>query len=291
MRKLIDRILKGSFDATNMVQPLRSVPNMENNIFLFLGGLHRSGTSILHRLLREHKSVSGFANTAAAEDEGQHLQTVFPPAMKFGGPGRFAFDPESHLTESSHLVSVDNKEKLLREWGAYYDLEKRVLLEKSPPNLVRSRFFQEFFPRAQFVFIIRHPIAVSLATQKFSKTSIVELMLHWYLSHRILFDDVKHVRNSMIFRYEDFLGCPEFYIDKICQFVGIDLFKPEESVKDHNSKYFSSWQPGYQNDRELLSKVFPEFINFMSQFGYSLYEPYVTELGKEKFLNGIDLGN
>jgi len=209
--------------------------------------------------------------------------------MVYGGPGRFAFDPHSHITEESDLVSIDNKEKLLREWGAYYNFEKKVILEKSPPNIVRSRFFQELFPDSKFVFIIRHPVAVSLATQKFSKTSIIELMLHWYISHVVLLNDVKHLKNSIIFRYEDFIDSPQFYIDRICDLVGIDAFKPEETVKDHNDKYLSIWLPKNQNERDLLSQMFPEILNFISQLGYSIDEPYVTELQKARFVSDIRL--
>jgi len=43
---------------------------------VFVAGLHRSGTSLVHRCLAAHPDVSGFADTGVPEDEGQHLQTV-----------------------------------------------------------------------------------------------------------------------------------------------------------------------------------------------------------------------
>src|ERR1700693_1221710 len=83
--------------------------------FVFLGGLHRSGTTLLFRMLREHPAISGFANNQdanewlAAEDEGQYLQSVYPQAIFWGGPGKFAFSPEAHLTEQSELLTVESK--------------------------------------------------------------------------------------------------------------------------------------------------------------------------------------
>ncbi|MEI2612689.1 MAG: hypothetical protein V9G20_28950 [Candidatus Promineifilaceae bacterium] len=67
---------------------------MDNHQFIFIGGLHRSGTSILFKTLRDHPQISGFYNTQVPEDEGQHLQTVIPPAKAFGGPGCLVSTPK-----------------------------------------------------------------------------------------------------------------------------------------------------------------------------------------------------
>jgi len=85
--------------------------------FIFVAGLHRSGTSVLHQILRSHPSVSGFFNTGVPEDEGQHLQTVFRPAMAFGGPGRFGFDPNSYMNEHHRLATAKNANRALSSVG------------------------------------------------------------------------------------------------------------------------------------------------------------------------------
>jgi len=134
------------------------------NRHLFLCGLHRSGTSVLHRCLREHPSISGFENTGVPQDEGQHLQTVFRPAHALGGPGRFGLDPRAHLTEASELVTAANRERIAAEWGRHWDASCSYLMEKSPPNLLRTRFLQAIFPESSFITITRHPIATAFAT-------------------------------------------------------------------------------------------------------------------------------
>jgi hypothetical protein len=83
--------------------------------FVVLGGLHRSGTTLLFRMLREHPEISGFANNQdanewlGAEDEGQYLQSVYPPAIFWGGPGKFAFSPEANLTEESEFLTPETR--------------------------------------------------------------------------------------------------------------------------------------------------------------------------------------
>ena len=137
---------------------------MEGKQLIFLCGLHRSGTSLLHEIIRSHPEVSGFENTGAPEDEGQHLQSVYQPAVSFGGPGRFAFDSGSRMDES-HLLATDTSAKtIFDQWWSYFDMSCQYLVEKSPPNIIRSRFLQKLFPGSKFIFILRHPLAASLLT-------------------------------------------------------------------------------------------------------------------------------
>src|SRR5207253_5284104 len=89
-------------------------PPMEGHRFVFLAGLHRSGTTLLARLLAAHPQVSGFSGTGAPADEGQHLQTVYPAAKVWGGPGRFGFAPEAHFTEEQ--ASEEKARQLFAEW-------------------------------------------------------------------------------------------------------------------------------------------------------------------------------
>ena len=161
--------------------------------FIFLCGLHRSGTSPLFQILREHPEISGFRNTGVPEDEGQHLQTVFPPATIHGGPGRFGLMREAHLTEDSDLLTPENKLKLFKEWSRHWDLTKPNLLEKSPPNLIKTRFLQSVFPNSYFIVILRHPVAVSLATWKWARCSLESLTAHWVRCHEIFERDRSHL--------------------------------------------------------------------------------------------------
>lgn len=102
------------------------------------------------------------------KDEGQHLQDAYAVAKRHGGLGRFAFDLTARLTERSDLIRPDPQTRLVRAWSPFWDLDSTVLLEKSPPNLIRMRFLRALFPRARFVMVLRHPVAVAMATEKWS---------------------------------------------------------------------------------------------------------------------------
>ena len=162
--------------------------------FVFIGGLHRSGTSLVHEILKAHPEVSGFTNTGAPEDEGQHLQSVYAPSSAHGTFGTFGFDPDAHLTEESPLATPQSATLLWGQWSRYWDLSRPVLIEKSPPNLIRSRFLQTLFPGARFLMILRHPMVVTLAIRKWAKRqSLTSLLSHWFACHELMLLDARRL--------------------------------------------------------------------------------------------------
>ena len=228
--------------------------------FVFLCGLHRSGTTLLFRMLREHPEMTGFANNKVAtewtplEDEGQFLQGIYPPALCYGGPGSFAFAPEAHLTESSELLTPENRAQLAVDWFPYWDLSKRFLLEKSPPHLLMTRFLQSAFPNSSFVIIVRHPVAVSLATTKWSARSLDSLIEHWLAAHEIFEADRPHLQRVMTVGYETLAGDPAATLRKIYAFLGV---APHETsfaaTTEHNQKYFAQWLTMAKNPQDGAS--------------------------------------
>jgi hypothetical protein len=215
---------------------------MDDHRFVFLAGLHRSGTTLLARLLAAHPEISGFSGTGVDADEGQHLQTVYPAAKVWGGPGRFGFAPEAHFTEAQ--ASEEKARRLFDEWSPYWDLSRPVLLEKSPPNILKTRFLQALFPGSKFVVIIRHPIPVSIPTAKWRGTRRYDLMIkHWVRCHAILKEDCRYLDNCHILSYEQLVGDPESVLRGIFEFLELEPIAPSEPVLGGaNEKYFKQWQ-------------------------------------------------
>jgi hypothetical protein len=242
--------------------------NLHNKQLIFVGGLHKSGTSLTHRLLRAHPAVSGFVNTGAPEDEGQHLQNVYPAAKVYGGPGRFAFDERAHLTEQSSLVSTGTRTALLNDWAGYWDLSKDVLIEKSPPNLIRGRFLQALFPGAKFIFIVRHPASVSLATRKWTRQQDIELMLHWLVAHNIFLNDLAHLEHWAWLRYEDLVTKPNAILCELWDFIGLRPIPAGEPIA-------ASFDTSSFAASSKLTRLFRgDAAAVMKQFGYQFEPPY-----------------
>jgi len=210
---------------------------------LLLGGLHRSGTSLIHEVLRQHSDIGGLLNTPSPEDEGQHLQSVFPAAIKYGGPGKFAFDKQAYLNESSPLATTENSKKILEEWSRWADFQGKYFIEKSPPNMIRFRFFQQLWPDMKALMIFRHPLAVSYATQKWSSTDIISLLDHTLTAYEISMRDFPFVKNIKKIKYEEFVAQPQKEIDDILLWLGLAKHKVTHTIKPNvNDKYYEVWE-------------------------------------------------
>jgi hypothetical protein len=254
--------------------------------FVFLCGLHRSGTSPLFQILREHPDVSGFRDTSVPEDEGQFLQTVFPPAKAFGGAGRFGFAPEAHLTEESGLITAENKERLFGEWSRYWDLSKPFLLEKSPPNLIKTRFLQALFPDSYFIVLTRHPIAVSLATQKWAGVGLQALLEHWLHCHRLFELDRPHLRHVRVIRYEELIHATESELKQIYGFLGVRPQSGPALDPAGNDRYFMDWRELSDNGkgRELFGDIIAKYEEQVKTFGYSFLDCSTTFAPSDRML-------
>jgi hypothetical protein len=239
---------------------------------VFIGGLHRSGTSILGCCLEEHPQISGFKNTGVYEDEGQFLQSVYPAAGVYGGPGKFGFNSASFLDEHSPLATPENGIKIFKEWSHYWDLQQPILLEKSPPNLVRTRFLQHLFPGALFIILLRHPIAVSYATQKWSQTPLHSLIEHWLICHERFQSDKPYLKKVLVLKYEDFIASPQVTLNQIYDFIEVEPHPLTQTIRQGvNERYFTWWN----NQKKPLKAFYKAYLRSrfevrVNNFGYSL---------------------
>jgi hypothetical protein len=272
--------------------------------YVFVCGLQRSGTSMIGRNIARLENCTGFKNTGVLQDEGQYLQDVYPPDAAYGGTGRYGFDPRAHLTGTSDLLTPENVARLHASWHAYWDSSKTICVEKTPGNLLMTRFLQAAFPNSYFVVIERHPVAVSLATQrwKVSLTAIHRLFEHWLHCYGTFEEDKKYLKRVYQLKYEDYIENPGKYHQEIAAFIGTrvpelpkeDSFRyvaqwpnpmglrvPERTMEEvtatHNKKYFDRWRRFLTNSP---SKVYYRYIarkyeSRFARYGYSL----VTGLG------------
>jgi len=242
---------------------------------VFVGGLHRSGTTPLARCLAGHDEVSGFHDTGVKEDEGQHLQSVYPTARDHGGPGRFAGAQGAHLTEESDLATEANAQQLFEQWRPHWDLARPVLLEKSPPNLLMTRFLQALYPEASFIIVVRHPVTVALSTRRWVGGSWRRLFDNWFRAHDVFSGDVPRLHRLQVVKYEDLVTRSAPTLSSIATFLGLNGAISSAGIEQHRSvAYESQWrelrESGRPWDRRAHRSLCREYEGRANHYGYSL---------------------
>ena len=249
-----------------------------NHKYVFVCGLHRSGTSILGRNIGRLENCTGFDNMPdSLPGEGQFLQDVYPTGRKLGGPGRIGFDARARQTETSTLLRPEKVARLRASWHRHWDRKKPICVEKTPTNLLMTRFLQAAFPNSYFVVIRRHPVPVCLGTQRMRNarpTSLHRLFEHWLLCHDLFEEDKKYLKHVYELTYEDYIENPGRYHQEIASFIGTDVPSTgmEEVKMAPSKKYFDRWGDLLANSpfksyyRYVAMKYEPRF----AAHGYSL---------------------
>lgn len=265
-----------------MTESQHADPRVIGRRLVFVGGLHRSGTTPLARALAEHPAVSGLSGTGVPEDEGQHLQDVYPRIRTYGGMGRFARSAAAHLTEASPLATPDNAVRLLDAWLPHWDLQRPLLLEKSPANLIMGRFLQKLFPGSALIVVLRHPVVTALALEKWNpllvaangrrRTTLSGRVGHWLHAHELLREDLSALTRTHLLRYEDLVADPTRELAAIQRLLDLSSPVPGGSLRtDRTHAYFDQWQAmGRGNPLQRLSRrrIIDRYGEQMLTFGY-----------------------
>ena len=228
---------------------------------IFVGGLQRSGTTLIGRVLAEHPGVTGLTGTGTREDEGQFVQRVYPNDHEMGrrltsvGQAvRWAFHPEAHLTEEDVSDPDRVREDLLNAWTPYMeDKSASSLVEKSPSNLMKTRFLQAVFPDAGFVVITRHPIAQALAVRKWgtypmrSGFRLGRIVQHWLLAMETFRDDSSFLVNRVTCSYEQLVASPARTIQDFFGAVSLDSPDLQLGVTQESTLRYAAYSHRFRN--------------------------------------------
>jgi sulfotransferase family protein len=231
-------------------------------------------------------------NTGTFEDEGQNVQNVYPTAHELGGPGRFGFDTRAHRTESSTLLTPENVSKLGTIWHTYWDNAKRIYVEKTPGNLLATRFLQAAFPNSYFVLIRRHPVPVAMACQKwkFNVTSLDNLFRHWLHCHALFEGDRKYLKRVYELRYEDYVEHQDKYHKEIAAFIGTQVPEPP---KDDTYRHVTQWRNPFglrvpENGMEQASPIYNQkyldrWHKLLNESPFRVYYRYLVRTYESRF--------
>ena len=173
------------------------------------------------------------ADTSVPQDEGQHLQNVYPTAMHRGGQ-LYAFSKSMRMTEEYVKQGSKTRDKLIEAWSPYWDLSRPLLLEKSPPDIMKMRYLQEVFSgqRSKFVLMLRHPWGVARAMYRMNmyqhtskKDCGAVFVRHWLKIYETAIEDIKYLDSVAAVQMEDMVDNSLFavqgYVSELEDFLGL----------------------------------------------------------------------
>ncbi|KAH8065262.1 hypothetical protein JL720_12867 [Aureococcus anophagefferens] len=236
----------------------------------------RAGTTALWRCLAAHGDVAWFGEQADSGldfSEGAFAQNAAagakPRPSAEDGVGRYALAPpgEVYWTEAHDTVHGESQEQVLNAFGYHWDKRPpgiagaKVLLEKSPPNVVLARYLQALvdyvpgaanrrrnaglddetceFPnaeaprrsRARFVFVTRHPLATALSTQKMVPSlSLFDLVAHWLAVEEYAATNAPKLAHVKRVALEDFAAAPAATLLDLWAFLGLDATRADAAA-------------------------------------------------------------
>jgi Sulfotransferase family len=188
---------------------------LEKHFWLFVLGLNNSGTTLIVDLLKTHPTMRWLPN------EGQYLTRGLPLPRDFGVPRRFADRLDIfHWTEANDPAPAA---RIQYDWAAHYPQRPGILVEKSPPNTLRSRWLQHNFRPARFLAITRHPYAVCEGIRRREGHRIDDAARHWTMANEWMLDDIKHLEHCLYISYEDLCARPQDYLTRLQAFLGLEI--------------------------------------------------------------------
>ena len=211
--------------------------NPKGNRFIFVAGLHRTGTTLLGRMIGSHSQVAAISASPAPENEGCYLQGAIPHTALHGRPGHYATASEEHYTEASAYNTLETKERLLADWRPWFAPEKQWWIEKSPVNLTRMRLYQQLFPTSQFIVILRHPQVMAAALAKWVDADPRELIRYALDAYDLMANDLAYLHAALVIRYEDLVADADGVRRSLFAFLSLDDQPTGLEIKDGNRCY------------------------------------------------------
>ncbi|HAA17937.1 MAG TPA: hypothetical protein DCP28_03845 [Cytophagales bacterium] len=224
-----------------------------------------SGSTLLNELLSTSRQVS--ANHTRGTREGQTLPTVRP--LMFDPPER-RWDPSAPL----------DWEAIQREWMKYWDQTKPILLEKSPPNLLRAEAIASVFRPAYFLVMTRNPYAQCESIMRRSGWSATASAEFAMLSLKFQKHNLEVLPNALFVTYEHLTDSPEEVVGKIKEWLpeSSDLNPNQEfnahnylqkplAIQNLNAEKIKALSP---QDMADINRVFSSQSELLTYFGYAL---------------------
>ncbi|GAB4377354.1 MAG: hypothetical protein Kow0075_05730 [Salibacteraceae bacterium] len=238
----------------------------KENIHLFILAPPFSGSTLLAEVVATSPNVS--LNNEHDQKEGMLL----PGGRALYGTFEQRWDPQYKY----------NWGKIYALWGRYWDFSKKILLEKSPPLIIRAEELQKRMRNPFFLILVRDPYAhiESLMRRRdwtAEKSAEYSMMCLKYQLH-----NATTLQNKHVVRYEDMTTNPVDFAQGLIKFLPqLQALNTEKLFTAHNFKNRKMKLVNLNeekidrinpSDLSKINQVLSKYHEELSFFGYGLLE-------------------
>ncbi len=220
-----------------------------------------SGSTVLWKLLATSPNVSSF------EQEGQFLDSV-----------------HEVMRDPWNVQKTFPWEFIKGEWDKVWDYNKPILLEKSPPNLVRAFEIEKVFQPSYFIALNRDPYAFCEGWSRRIKQPPQNAIQFWIKCAKYQIENIQGLKNITCLTYEHFANNPAETTQQLLEFI------PElQSLETHGS-FQAQTVSGYHSqpitnlnqikidllspkELEQINNVLKNYPHLMTYWGYQYVYP------------------
>ncbi len=186
---------------------------------IFIVGMHRSGTTLLERMLSGHGDVHDAGETCAFDAEMQ-LATDYTTLNRI----------DATLVERAARADVDAVARGYARRSAWLSKGKPFFTEKLPSNFWNLGFIAKALPRARVIHLVRAPmdtcfsnlrtLFAGVATYSYDQAELAA----FYLKYRRMMQFWRDAIPGMVLdvRYEDLVSDPERQVARIVDHCGLE---------------------------------------------------------------------
>jgi len=190
----------------------RDYNDRTTEFWLFIVGLHGSGTTLLKTILEQHAGIRSMPR------EGQFYTNAVPQVVTYGYVRTF-----TERLDLFRLTEADSPMAALRaqyDWSFVYPGHRGIKLEKTSTSIIRARWLHAHFGWSRLITIFRDPYSVCASTRRRRPAIAIEdIARQWKIAHDLLLGDLRHLERNLILYYEDLCTCPDEELRRISEFL------------------------------------------------------------------------
>ena len=258
--KLNFNIIKGRILYKNLF-----AEKAKEHQYLFILCPPFSGSTLLTKIIQTSPNVS--VNNPRGSKEGQKIPEV--KNIMFKKTDRW--DPENKF-DWNYIKKI---------WHRYWDGSKSILLEKSPPNIIRTNEIENNFTPIKYLAMVRNPYAHIESQIRRTNRSVekaAEFTINCYEYQKY---NIERFKNKILFfTYEDLTNRPNYKKNEIIEFIP-DLTKLninkkfEDHTKRTNNKNITNLNDSKiskltREQKNIINKTLLTRKDLLDYFGYDI---------------------